>query len=314
MRRQTIGRIMAVLVLLALGPVLASAFAPAPTGLGLGLGPEEKLRVVATTTIVGDVVRQVGGETIALTVLLPPGVDPHSYEPTPQDIVAMTEAELIFINGAGLEANLERLLRKVAVEAKVEVVSVSEGVEIRRLGEGEDGDLDPHVWFDPQNVLIWVENIEGKLAELDPVNAELYAAAARSYKAALRGLDDWILEQVERIPREQRKLVTDHLFLGYFAERYGFNYLGAIFPGLSTLAEPSAGELAELIEIIRREEVRAIFVGMTVNPALAEQIAADTGVELVFLYTGSLSGPSGPADTYLKLMQYDVLEIVRALE
>jgi ABC-type Zn uptake system ZnuABC Zn-binding protein ZnuA len=292
-------------LLSALGLGLVLALTPLGPA-GFSLGPEPKLRAVATTTIVGDVVRNIGGEAIALTVLLPPGSDPHSYEPTPRDLIALAEAKLIFINGAGLEAHLEPFLR----EAKAPVISVSEGLALRRL----NGDLDPHVWFDPQNLLTWIRNIEEALSAADPANTAYYAANARAYELALRGLDARILEQVAQVPQEARKLVTDHLFLGYFADRYGFDYLGAISPGFSTLAEPSARELAELEEAIRQSGARAIFVGMTANPALAERIAADTGVKLVFLYTGSLSEPGGPADTYLKLMEYDVSAIVGALK
>ncbi|MCR4405242.1 MAG: metal ABC transporter substrate-binding protein [Candidatus Acetothermia bacterium] len=270
---------------------------------------DQPLRVVATTTIVGDVVRAIGGEQLSLTVLLPVGSDPHAYEPRPEDLIAVAEAELIAINGVGLEEFLEPLLRNSGTEA--EVLSVSDGIALRRLDGGE---LDPHVWFDPQNVMIWVRNIERKLAELDPANAELYAANAASYRAALEELDAWIIAQVGQVPQHDRELVTDHLFLGYFADRYGFVQIGAIFPGLSTLAEPSARELAELEAEIRRLGVKAIFVGTSVNPALAQQIAADTGVQVVFLYTGSLSGPEGPAASYLELMRYDVAAIIAALK
>lgn len=282
--------------------LLLLAFSPGQASPGL--------RVVASTTIVGDVVRSIGGEAIALTVLLPVGSDPHSYEPTPAELVAVAGADLIFLNGAGLEASIEPLLQN---SGATKVISLSEGLNLRRLG-GEQGEFDPHVWFDPRNLLIWTESIARKLAELDPADAELYAANAAAYRAALEALDAWILDQVEQVPQENRKLVTDHLFLGYFADRYGFEYVGAIFPGFSTLAEPSARELAELEAAILQSGAKAIFVGMTANPALAERLAADTGAKVVFLYTGSLSEPAGPADTYLKLMEYDVSAIVAALK
>lgn len=289
--------------MIALGLGLVLAFAPAGAA-----GPGPKLRVVATTTIVGDVVHQIGGEAISLTVLLPPGADPHGYEPVPRDLAALAEADLIFINGAGLEARLEPFLQG----ARAPVIAVSAGLSLRRLAE--EGEPDPHVWFDPRNVLAWVGNIEAALSTADPANAPGYASNARAYEGALRELDAWILGQVAQVPQENRKLVTDHLFLGYFADRYGFEYVGAIFPGFSTLAEPSARELAELEEAILRSGVKAIFVGTTANPALAERLAADTGVKVIFLYTGSLSEPGGPADTYLKLMEYDVSAIVTALK
>ena len=273
----------------------------------------EKLRVVATTTIVGDVVRAIGGEAIDLTVLLPVGADPHTYEPIPQDMAAVAEAHVIFINGAGLEGFLERLLRNAG--GKAAVVSVSEGIQFRKLeGGARPGEIDPHVWFNPLNVIVWVHNIERTLCILDPANAEVYKANARQYEEALRELDVWIAEQVASIPPSRRKLVTDHAAFGYFAERYGFEQIGAIFPGFSTASEPSAQELAELEDSIRNLGVPAIFVGKTVNPDLAYRIARDTGVQVVFLYTGSLSEPEGPAGDYISFMRYDVSAIVEALK
>ncbi len=288
--------------------------APAPGAPGSGEGVpqtgKEKLRVVATTTIVGDVVRAVGGDAIALTVLLPPGVDPHTFEPTPQDVAAVADAAVVFANGAGLERFLEPLLQNAGGHARL--VTVSEGIALRRLG-GSAHEVDPHVWFDPLNVMVWVRNIARALRTLDPAHAEVYAANARRYEDELRKLDAWIRDQVARVPPEQRKLVTDHAVFGYFAQRYGFEQVGAIVPGGSSAAEPSAQALVALEETIREQKVRAIFVGKTVNPSLAQRIAEDTGVRIVFLYTGSLSAPGGPADTYLKLMRYDVTAIVKAL-
>lgn len=278
------------------------------SALACGPTEAERLKVVGTTTIVGDVLNAIGGQEISLAVLLPIGSDPHAYEPVPEDLVAVAGAELIALNGAGLETFLEPLLRSSGTKA--EVLDLSWGLNLRRLAEGE---FDPHLWFDPRNVMDWAERIAAKLSALDPGNAGLYAARAASYRAALDELDTWIIEQVGQVPQASRKLVTDHLAFGYFADRYGFEQVGAIFPGFSTLAEPSARELAELEEEIRRFGVKAIFVGTTVNPALAERVAADTGVRLVFLYIGSLSGPGGPAPSYLELMRFDVAAIVAAL-
>jgi ABC-type Zn uptake system ZnuABC Zn-binding protein ZnuA len=275
----------------------------------------ERLRVVATTTIVGDVVRAVGGDAIALTVLLPVGADPHTFEPTPQDVAAVADAHVVFVNGAGLEVFLEPLLANAGGGAKVVVVSA--GIPFRRLGsehEGEAGEVDPHVWFDPLNVVIWTRNIERALSTLDPANSETYAANAARYEAALRELDAWIREQVAQVPPQRRKLVTDHAVFGYFADRYGFEQVGAIMPGFSSAAQPAAQELARLEDAIRALGVPAVFVGTTVNPTLAQRIAEDTGVQLVFLYTGSLSEPGGPADSYLALMRYNVTAIVEALK
>ncbi|RME06449.1 MAG: zinc ABC transporter substrate-binding protein [Anaerolineae bacterium] len=291
------------------------------TACGGGPAPEEKsgpLQVVATTTIVGDAVARVGGDAIALSVLLPVGTDPHSFDPTPQDIARVADADVIFANGAGLEAFLEPLLANASSQA--EVVSLSDGIELLAApqhadGEDEDdhGDADPHVWTDPQNVILWVEKIAETLQALDPDQAQTYVQNAAAYRQELEALDEWIRQQVDAIPPEQRRLVTDHAVFGYFARAYGFEQVGALIPGYSTLASPSARDLSALEDAIRQLGVGALFVGNTVNPALAERVAADTGVKLVFLYTGSLSAPDGEAGTYLDYMRYNTQAIVDAL-
>jgi len=281
-----------------------------------------KLRVVATTTIVGDVVAQVGGDAIALTVLLPVGADPHTFDPSPQDLAKVADADIIFANGAGLEAFLERLLENAGGDA--EVVEVSEGIVFieaeHHEGEAEPaGDdhhhegVDPHTWTDPNNVLRWVDNIEAALALHDPVHAADYKANADAYRAQLRDLDAWVRAQVAAIPPENRKLVTDHEAFAYFAQHYGFEQIGAVVPGYSTAAQPSVRDLADLEDRIRAYGVKAVFVGSTVNPALAQRVAEDTGVRLVFLYTGSLTAPGGEADSYLSYVRYNVVQIVEGL-
>ncbi|HSQ27973.1 MAG TPA: metal ABC transporter substrate-binding protein [Anaerolineales bacterium] len=282
------------------------------------------LRVVATTNIVGDVVSQVGGDAIELTVLLPPGTDPHSFQPTPQDMARAADAQVIFMNGAGLEAFMQSLLEKSGSQARL--VEVSQDIALLEAvshGESEGDDAhseegehagDPHVWMDPNNVLIWVDHIESTLVEIDPRNAALYKKNAESYRQELIDLDRWILEQVTQIPEANRELVTDHQLFIYFADRYGFEQIGAIVPGYSTLSEPSAQELAQLEDAIRELGVRAIFVGNTVNPGLAQRLANDTGTKLVFFYTGSLTEATGPAATYLDYMRFNVLAIVDALK
>ncbi|MBN1955510.1 MAG: zinc ABC transporter substrate-binding protein [Anaerolineae bacterium] len=297
-------------LLAAIGCALPACSPTSPDADGL-------LRVVATTTIVGDVTRQVGGEHIELTVLLPVGSDPHTYEPAPQDIAALSQADVILINGAGLETFLEPLLDQSGADTAV--VSVSDGIVLRHLGEDDHhqhgpGDADPHVWLDPHNVIVWVQNIERALSQLDPVNAEIYTANAAAYRTELEELDAWIQAQVAQIAGPERRLVADHAMLGYFADRYGFEQVGAVLPGFSTLAEPSAQERAELEEAILALDVGAIFVGVTSNPRLAQQIARDTGIQVVPLYTGSLSASGGPAENYLALMRYNVTAIVTALQ
>jgi ABC-type Zn uptake system ZnuABC Zn-binding protein ZnuA len=323
-------RILTAIVLTALLASLAAcAGAPAPSGpaapvAGDASAAGERLKVVATTTIVGDVVRQVGGDAIDLTVLLPVGADPHGFDPTPRDASTVADADVVFINGLGLEQFLERLLASAGSEAQV--IAVSEGITAIETGDeadavhaeedegehGHEGD-DPHVWTDPNNVLVWTANIAAALSQLDPANAALYQANAAQYSAELQALDAWVREQVAQVPAANRNIVTDHAVFGYFAQRYGFEQVGAIVPGYSTLAEPSAQELAALEDAIRSLGVKAVFVGQTVNPGLAQRVADDTGTQLAPVYTGSLSDPEGEAGSYLDYIRHNVATIVEAL-
>ncbi|MFQ5859366.1 MAG: metal ABC transporter solute-binding protein, Zn/Mn family [Anaerolineae bacterium] len=281
------------------------------------LGGDEKLRVVATTNIVADVVANVGGDRIELKGLLPVGADPHAYEPTPQDLRTVADAHVIFANGVGLEAFLDEMIRNAGGDAPV--ISVSQGVKLlERDPRGDSGEehkgADPHTWFAPNNVTVWVHNIERALVSLDPANAESYEVNAQAYVAKLGALDAWIRDQVDQVPGQNRKIVTDHRVLGYFGDEYGFEMIGAMVEAYSAAAEPSAQELAALEDSIRQFGVPAVFVGRTVNPKLAERVADDTGIQLVALYTGSLSEPGGEADTYIDFMRYDVNAIVEALK
>jgi len=280
-----------------------------------GSWPVASMHIVCTTTIVGDVVSRIAGSEDELRVLLPIDADPHAFEPTPRDLVAIAQADVVFLNGAGLEDGLDPILES----ASGPVVALSDGLDLRSPngpGSTEDAqhaNADPHVWFDPMYVAAWVDRIAAALVNLDPDREPEVGARARAYLSELLALDEWIQEQVAVLTEDRRTLVTDHDVLGYFAARYGFELVGTVFPGLSSLSEPSARELAALEEAIVALSVPALFVGTTVNRSLAEQIAADTGTTIVALYTGSLSGPDGPAATYLDLMRYDVIAIVRGL-
>ncbi len=285
------------------------------------LAPGEKLRVVATTNIVGDVVRQVGGDRINLTVLMGIGVDPHSYVPAPSDTAALHDAELAFANGAGLEADLEEMFTSAGgLGVHVEV---SHGLDLLPApvheetkpadGEPDHGDVDPHVWFSVPSVLHWVDNIEAALSARDPGNTGYYEARAQSYRRDLEALDDWIQEQVAQVPEAKRQLVTNHPVFGYFAQRYGFEQLAAVYP-FSPSSEPSARDIARLQDAIQQYDVPAIFAESTVNPRLARQLAEDTGTQVVPLYTGSLGEPGSGAATYVEMMRYDVRAIVEALK
>jgi ABC-type Zn uptake system ZnuABC Zn-binding protein ZnuA len=290
-------------------------------GQGEQASGNARLKVVATTSIVGDVAALVGGKQIELSVLLPLGADPHSFELSPQDVAAVSEADLIFANGAGLETFLDNLIESAGAQDKV--VEVSEGIDFQEsAGELEASEeehdhaagIDPHTWTDPNNVMVWLQNIEAALSARDPAHASVYRANAEHYRGELVALDAWIREQVEQIPPAQRKIVTDHLQFGYFAAQYGFEQVGAILPGFSTLAQPSAQEMAALEDAIASLQVKAIFVGHNFNPSLAERVAEDTNTRLLFVYTGSLSEAGGEADTYLAYMRFNTLAFVEGLK
>lgn len=273
----------------------------------------DRLRVLATTSIVGDVVGQVGGDHVEVIVLLPSGSDPHTFVPRPRDAAAVADADVVFANGAGLEEFLEPLLESAGATEKL--VEVSAGIELLDFGgHEEDEDGDPHTWMDPNNVILWAENIAAALSAADPDHADAYRLNADGYIAALRDLDAWIRAEVEQIPPGQRLLVTDHGVFGYFAGRYGFTQVGTITGSFSTNASPSAQELAALEDEIRRLGVRAVFVGENANQDLARQVAADTGTRVVTVYHASLGGDDGPAAGYLEMMRYNVSAIVEALK
>jgi len=206
------------------------------------------------------------------------------------------------------------------------VIYVSDGIALleadladaQHRGDDEDAHEhaagDPHTWTTPANVMAWVDAIEAALVRHDPEHAAAYRANAVAYREQLQELDGWIQAQIAQIAEPQRLLVTDHTTFTYLAERYGLRQIGTIIPGYSTLSQPSAQDLVGLENLVREYGVKAIFVGKTVNPALAEQVAADTGMRLVPLYTGSLTERDGEAGTYLAYMRYNVEAIVEALK
>lgn len=279
------------------------------------------LKVVATTTIVGDVVRQIGGDKISLEVLFPIGADPHTFEARPQDVIAISNADILFLNGLELEHTLEPLIE---ANAKGLVVEVSEGIEALPFEdsheesvsseEGHDHAVgDPHVWMDPNNVQVWVQKIVKTLSDTDPDNKTYYSENGDKYLNELANLNQWIKNEVININVNDRKLVTDHETFGYFADEYGFRVVGLVVNSITTGAAPSARELSELEDKIKQQNVKAVFVGSTVSPTLAQQVASDTGVKLVVLYTESLGAKDSGVDTYIRFMKKNVELIVDGL-
>jgi ABC-type Zn uptake system ZnuABC Zn-binding protein ZnuA len=280
---------------------------------GGNASPSEKTdpAILTSTTFLADIARNIAGERFIVESLLPPGADPHSYQPTPRDVTRIADSKLLIINGAEYEHFLESLLDNAGGER--EVIEASAGIRPREDAQGEHG-IDPHMWLDPNNVIVYVENIREAFTHLDPDGAAVYQPNADAYTAALKDLDAWIVEQVSQIPQERRLLVTNHEALGYFAERYGFTVAGTVIESFSSGAAPSAGQIAGLIDQIEANGAPAIFLDSSDNESLAGQIADESGVRVVTgLHLESLTdGP--PAATYIDMMKHNVTLIVEALK
>lgn len=243
--------------------------------------------------------------------LLPFGTDPHSYQPTPRDMAKIADSNLIIVNGAEYEHFLEAMLENAGSEAQV--IEASAGISPREDAESEHG-VDPHMWLDPNNVILYVENIREALTHLDPEGADVYQANADAYVAELKDLNAWIIEQAAQVPPEKRLLVTNHEAMGYFAERYGFTIAGTVIESFSSGASSSAAQMVRLIEGVRSSGAPAIFLDAADNKTLAQQIAEETGVRVVTdLHLESLTG-GPPAATYIEMMKHNVMLIVEALK
>ena len=292
---------------------------------GDGDEDEGRVRVVATTTQIGALTREIAGGKVRLEVLLESGADAHDFEPSPQDAVTLRNADLVFMHGLGLDAWLEDIIE--GADGADHVVVVTDGIEVYEGAADEDEDPDegaddheneagdPHVWHDPQNVKVMVRNIVAALLEADPANADAYRAAGEAYEARLDAVDTEIRALIEEIPEGDRKVVTNHDAFGYFLRAYGLEFVGAVIPSTGSGSQPSAQDLAELSDLIRDSGVKAIFSEAEVDPAIAEQLAADTGVTIVEgLYADSL-GPAGSgAETVDGMLLFNARKIAEALK
>jgi ABC-type Zn uptake system ZnuABC Zn-binding protein ZnuA len=286
--------------------------AAAVLSAGCAAQPSGGLQVLATETFLGDMAQNVAGSQLKVDVLLAPGVDPHEFQPTPQDAIKIERSTVLVINGLGYETWLTGSLLQNASGASL-VVAAS-GLEPLTDPTGREAQGDPHMWMNPLNAVRYVNNIRDGLSKADPAGSAVYAANAEAYDAELRALDEWIKGQVAQIPLERRLLVTNHDSLGYLADAYGFKLIGAVIPGISSDASTSAKEVASLIQSIKASGAPAIFVDVSENSKLAEQIASESGAKVVTgLYIETLSSAEGPAPTYIDMMKYDVTLIVNAL-
>jgi ABC-type Zn uptake system ZnuABC Zn-binding protein ZnuA len=249
--------------------------------------------------------------------LVPVGLDPHAFDPTPRDIGRIADSSLLVVNGAGLEGWIKKTLDNAG--GKHTVIEASAGLKSRTpdqvdqtLGSPE---VDPHFWLDPISVIHYVENIRDGLIAADPAGKDEYTRNASAYIAQLKALDGEIRSQVDQIPPKKRLIVTNHESFGYFADRYGFKIIGAIIPSVSSDASPSAQQMARLIDQIKKTGASAIFLETGTNPELADQIASDSNIKIITgLNTHSLTQPDGPAPTYLDMMRENTRLIVEALK
>jgi len=273
--------------------------------------PQSQIRAVATFSILGDLVSNVGGDHVQLTTLVGPNGDVHVYAPTPRDVKTVATANVVFVNGLGLEGWLDRLIAASATHAPV--VVASRGVKARNGASLHDlATIDPHAWQSVVNAEIYVGNIRDGLIAADPAGEKIYQANAAAYLAKLDKLDAEIKAAIDQIPAARRKIITSHNAFGYFGQAYGVEFIAP--EGLSTDAEPSARDFAKLIEQIRREKIPAVFFENIADPRLVRQIAQETGAKIGgALYSDALSQRGGPAATYIDMMRNNVRELTRAL-
>jgi ABC-type Zn uptake system ZnuABC Zn-binding protein ZnuA/ABC-type Mn2+/Zn2+ transport system permease subunit len=298
-------------------PALAVAGLVAAAALLAGCGnsgsSNGQLQVVATTTQIGDFVREVGGNAVAVDQILQPNTDPHEYEPRPSDVAGAAEAKLVFANGDELDSWVEQIVSDSGSDA--EIIDLGAIVPERRPGESSGAEAsryDPHWWHDPRNAEAAVTAIERHLAAADPSHRREFDRNARAYLAKLRALDAGIARCMSAVPATRRKLVTDHDAFGYFADRYGIEVVGAVIPSQTTQAQPSAKDLSALAKLIEREHVEAIFPESSLSPKVAEAIASQTGASADYSLYGDTLGPEGSSGaTYLTMEAANANAMVR---
>jgi len=310
--------------------LLAAALALTP----LSLHAAEKPKVVASFSILGDMVREVAGDEVELTVLVGPNGDAHSYEPTPQDAKALGAADVLVMNGFGFEAFMPRLVSASGFAGRT--ITATDGVTPRAFeGEEEEheaaeaehdhdheeaeaghhhhhGVNDPHAWQNLGNGVIYVRNIVAGLSAADPDHAADYKAKGDAYIAKIEVLDQRLKTSFAAIPEARRRIVTSHDAFGYFGDAYGVTFIAP--QGVSTEAEASAADVAAIIRQIREENIQAVFVENITDPRLIEQIARETGIQSGGeLYSDALSDASGPAATYLAMFENNAAALLGAL-
>ncbi|MCA1457348.1 zinc ABC transporter substrate-binding protein [Bradyrhizobium sp. BRP22] len=267
---------------------------------------QDRLKVVASFSIVADFVRNVGGDGVDVAMLVGPDGDAHVYRPTPTDAKKVAEAKLLVINGFGLEGWLSRLVQSAG--GKATIVTATSGISPLKLGSAAD----PHAWQSVANARIYVANIRDALAAASPANAAAFRANADSYLAQLDALDSEVRQAVATIPEARRKVISTHRAFGYFAAAYGIEFIAPI--GVSTESEPSARDIAGIITQIKKTKIPAIFLENVSDPRLIQRIADETGARIGgTLYSDSLTAENGEAPTYIAMVRHNIKALTSAL-
>jgi zinc/manganese transport system substrate-binding protein len=275
---------------------------------------EKPLRAVASFSILGDLVRQVGGEHVAVDVLVGPGADAHVFQPTPAQARQVAQAQVLFSNGLGFEGWMNRLLKTAAYKGRQ--VVVSQGIAAQKeAGHGghSHGDADPHAWQNPRHVITYVDNIAKGLCAADAPRCDAYRRNAAAYTVQLQALDAEIASAWTAIPAAQRKVITSHDAFGYYAKAYGVTFLAA--QGMSTDSEASAKGVGQLVRQIKKDNIKALFVESISDPRLIEQIGRETGIKPAGeLFSDSLSDAKGAAATYVAMMRANTAALTQAVK
>ena len=279
--------------------LLAAAVSPARA--------QDRLYVVASFSILGDFVRNVGGDRVSVTTLVGPNSDVHVYTPAPADAKKIADASLVIINGLGLEGWLPRLVQSSG--SKATIVTASTDITPLKLGSS----VDPHAWQSVMNANTYVANIRAALSAAAPADAEIFKSNAEAYRAKLDALDDQIRLAIGQIPPARRKVISTHDAFGYFAAAYRIEFIAPL--GVSTDSEPSARDIAGIITQIKQAKIPAIFLENISDPRLVQRIAAETGAEIGgTLYSDSLTDEKGEAPTYIDMVRHNIRTLRNALE
>ena len=283
-------------------------------GLMASIGAAEAapLRVVVSFSILGDLVREVGGGDVAVTSLIGPDADAHVFEPSPDQARLVARAQLFVVNGLGLEGWMTRLVQSAHYRGPVVVASAGvTPIDATEPGESKPAP-DPHAWQDVGNALIYADNIARELGRVDPAHAESYRERLQRYKAELEALDRRVRAAIAGIPEAKRQVITTHDAFGYYGRAYGVRFLAP--EGLTTDSEPSAQAIARLIRQIRREGIKALFLENISDPRMMQELARETGATLgPPLYSDALSRPDGPAPTYIRMVDYNTAALTAGM-